>query len=133
MHQQHLSQAEPSLIALLYQQHASTLFLFVRRHIFSLEDAEDITLEVFLAALEQKETLSTMSDTVRLAWLRRVAHNKIVDYYRRSASRRAASLEEANDLLDEGEQSEPEPVALRSEEYTLLCQHVAALPKRWLQ
>jgi RNA polymerase sigma factor (sigma-70 family) len=126
MQQQRSPQANTSLVALLYQRHASTIFLSVRRHIFSLEDAEDITLEVFLAALEQEELLTGMSDDVRIAWLRRVAHNKIVDHYRRSAHRQATTLEEVISLLDD-ENSEPELMALRSEEYALLRRHLATL------
>ncbi len=128
MQQQRLLQLDTSLVALLYQQHASTIFLFVRRHIFSLEDAEDITLEIFLAALEQEETLRGMSDDVRLAWLRRVAHNKIVDHYRRAARRQVAPLEEASEMFDEDEASLPEPLALRSEEYALLRRRLSTLP-----
>lgn len=128
MQPQRLLQADTSLVAMLYQRHASTIFLQVRRHIFSLEDAEDITLEIFLAAVEQEGTLRGLSDEMCLAWLRRVAHNKIVDHYRRSAVRQAAPLEEASMLLDEDENRAPEPVALRSEEYALLRRRLAALP-----
>ena len=75
MQQQRSLQVGASPVALLYQRHASTIFLSIRRHIFSLEDAEDITLEVFLAALEHEEMLAGLSDDLCLAWLRRVAHN----------------------------------------------------------
>ncbi|HEX7735846.1 MAG TPA: RNA polymerase sigma factor [Ktedonobacteraceae bacterium] len=127
--QQHQSlQVDTSLVAQLYQRHASTIFLQVRRQVFSLEDAEDITLEIFLAAVEQKEMLRGLNDEARLAWLRRVAHNKVVDHYRRSARRPLAPLEEADGLLDEDENRAPEPVALRSEEYALLRSRLATLP-----
>jgi len=128
MQQQRSPQVDTSLVALLYQRHASPIFRFVRRHILSLEDAEDITLEVFLAAIEQEKTLSEMNDEARLGWLRRVAHNKIVDHYRRSSYRQAAPLEEADDLFDENESHAPEPVALLSEEYALLRSRLATLP-----
>lgn len=128
MQHQRSPQVDTSLVALLYQQHASTIFLYVRRHIFSLEDAEDITLEIFLAAVEQEKMLATLTDDARLAWLRRVAHNKIVDHYRRSTLRQSAPLEAASSLLDEDENRAPEPVALRSEEYALLRRRLAALP-----
>lgn len=128
MQQQRPLQEGTSPVALLYQRHASTIFLSIRRQIFSLEDAEDITLEVFLAALEQEQMLAGLNDTLQLAWLRRVAHNKIVDHYRRSIHRKAVALEEVNEMLDDDENKEPEPVLLRREEYALLRRRLANLP-----
>jgi len=128
MQQQRSFQEGTSLVALLYQRHASTIFLSVRRHIFSLEDAEDITLEVFLAALEQEVVLAGLSDPLQLAWLRRVAHNKVVDHYRRSIHRQAVALEAIDEMFDEDETRAPEPVLLRHEEYALLRRRLANLP-----
>lgn len=128
MQQQRLLQGDSSRVALLYQRHASTIFLSIRRHIFSLEDAEDITLEVFLAAVEHEETLAGLNDDLQLAWLRRVAHNKMVDHYRRSVHRQAMALEEITDMFDDDENGEPEPALLRREEYALLRRRLASLP-----
>lgn len=128
MQQQRSLQGDASLVALLYQRHASPIFRLVRRHIFSLEDAEDITLDIFLAAVEHEEALGEMSEEMCLAWLRRVAHNKIVDHYRRSTHRQAAPLDEASNLFDENESHAPESVALRNEEHALLRSRLATLP-----
>jgi RNA polymerase sigma-70 factor (ECF subfamily) len=130
MQHQRSLQVGTSQVALLYQRHASTIFLSVRRQIFSVEDAEDITLEVFLAAVEQEEMLANLNDTLQLAWLRRVAHNKVVDHYRRSARRQAVTLEEVGEMLDDDEGQEPEPVLLRREEYALLRRRLANLPQQ---
>lgn len=127
MQQHPLLQVDASLVTQLYQRHASTIFLQVRRQLFSREDAEDITLEIFLAAVEQEEMLRGLDDETRLAWLRRVARNKVVDHYRRSAQRQAAPLEDADGLLDEDENRAPESVVLRSEEYALLRRRLAGL------
>jgi RNA polymerase sigma-70 factor (ECF subfamily) len=128
MQQQSLPQEDTSLVAQLYQLYASTIFHIVRRHIFSYEDAEDITLEIFQAAFEKEEMLREMNDDARLAWLRRVAHNKIVDHYRRSTHRQGVPLIEANDLLDENENRMPDVVLLRREENALLRSRLATLP-----
>ncbi len=77
-------------------------------------------LEVFLAAVEHEETRAGLGDDLQLTWLRRVAHNKIVDHYRRSLQRQAVALDEITELLDDDESREPEPVLLRREEYALL-------------
>lgn len=61
----------------LFDLYGQAIFAYVRLHTPSREDAEDMTLEVFTAALEN-DNLSGLQDSERLAWLRRVAHNKLV-------------------------------------------------------
>lgn len=72
--------------ALLYQRYAPAIFAYLRLHISIWEDAEDVLLEVFLAALED-DRLEAVPEDERLAWLRGVAHHKLVDYYRRHTRR----------------------------------------------
>jgi DNA-directed RNA polymerase specialized sigma24 family protein len=47
---------DDAFIVRLYQQHALSLMTYVRRHVSSREDAEDIVLEVFLAALKRERS-----------------------------------------------------------------------------
>ena len=92
-----------SFIARLYQRSAPELLQYIRRHVPTQEDAEDVLLEVFTAALE-KPDLSTMSQQEQLAWLRRVAHNKFVDFYRRSTRQTSIPLQDLqHELYDEDE------------------------------
>lgn len=111
----------------LYQRHAHTLLVFIRRYASTREDAEDILLEVFLAAAEQ-QAFAGMSEGERLAWLRRVAHNKCIDAYRRVQRHPTLPLEEvAGHVYDE--EHGPEQLALRTEEHRLLRDHLARLPE----
>jgi len=118
-----------SHIAGLYQRSAPELLLYIRRHIHSQEDAEDVLLEVFVAAME-KPRLSNMGEQEQLAWLRRVAHNKCVDFHRRSIRRSSIPLEDVQQqLYDEHILHTPELVALEHEEHALLRTQLAALPQ----
>ncbi len=63
-----------SAAAALYARYARAIFAYLRLHTPSREDAEDLTLEVFLATLEYNP-LSGLSDDEQLAWLPRVARN----------------------------------------------------------
>jgi len=103
---------------------------YVRRHVPAREDAEDIVLEVFLAVLEHKE-LAQLSEPEQLAWLRRVAHHKFVDYHRRSARRSAVPLEEAADTLLTDEDAGPDQLAVRREEDVLLRERLTQLPEHY--
>jgi DNA-directed RNA polymerase specialized sigma24 family protein len=75
--------------ALLYRRHASTIFAYLRLHAPPREDAEDLLEEVFLAALERDNPMkffqgAKSAEEEQRAWLRSVARNKLVDFYRRS-------------------------------------------------
>ena len=124
------SEFDDPLIVRLYQQHALTLMTYVRRHVPSREDAEDIVLDVFLAALKQQK-LSRVSAEKQLARLQRVAYYKCVNEQRRAASRRAVSLEEAAETLLADETQIPDRLAVRNEEEVLLRQQLGQLPAQY--
>ena len=76
----------------LYQTYAPMIFGYLRRQTPSREDAEDLTLDVFLAAFE-RGGLAVLPEDEQVAWLRQVARYKLTDYYRRRARRSSASLD----------------------------------------
>lgn len=110
----------------IYQRHWQVVFTAIRQFIPSREDAEDILLEVFLAAVEN-QTLPTMSEAHQQAWLRRVAYNKCMDFHRRTARRPGLSLEGYGETLSGQEDLVPEQIALRQEEVNQLREHLALL------
>jgi RNA polymerase sigma factor (sigma-70 family) len=122
-----------SQIARLYQQHALSIMIYVHRHVSSREDAEDIVLEVFLAALDQKNlvTLAYLDEQKQLTWLRGVAYHKCIDYQRRAMRRAVVPLEEAGETLFSDERHSPEQLALRHEEDTLLRERLHQLPEHY--
>jgi RNA polymerase sigma-70 factor (ECF subfamily) len=67
----------------LYFRHANTVFRFIFAHVSDLQDAEDLTSEVFYRAWR---TVSNYRDqgVPFLAYLFRIARNVLVDFYRRS-------------------------------------------------
>jgi RNA polymerase sigma-70 factor (ECF subfamily) len=116
----------------LYERYAPTILSYLRRHVSSDEDAEDLLLEVFLAVLENANFWA-LDEASQLAWLRRVAHNKYIDLYRKNSRRPVQSLEkmmETTPFYDESSGA-PELSALRGEEYMLLREHLARLPEQY--
>jgi RNA polymerase sigma factor (sigma-70 family) len=110
----------------LYDRYAASIFAYARLHTNSWEDAEDLTLEVFLAALEH-DNLSWLADVQQLVWLRQVAHNKLVDHYRRSPRLPMVPLEQVIEAVQHDEALTPEQLALRSEELERLYKAVRSL------
>ena len=118
---------DDSPLATLYLQHAPTIFAYLRLHAASREDAEDILLEVFLEALEYG-SLAERSENTQRAWLRSVAHHKMVDRYRQVTRHRSVALEHVAETLYEDEALSPEQKALQQEEYEQVSMTVKRLP-----
>jgi RNA polymerase sigma factor (sigma-70 family) len=79
---------DDSLCAQLYRRYAPGILAYLRRHLPTQEDAEDLLLEVFLAALEYEPRLASLSEDEHRAWLGTVARNKVIDHHRRAGRRR---------------------------------------------
>jgi RNA polymerase sigma factor (sigma-70 family) len=122
------TRAEPEIssIAALYDRNAHIILNYISRYISSREDVDDMVLDVFLAALE-KQVWITWSDGEQLAWLRRIAYNKAVDYYRRTNRHPSVALEHIASTLYDDDEFMPESVALRNEDYALLHAHLSNL------
>ncbi len=76
--------ARDEVDAALYDRFALTIFTYLGQQVSNEQDAEDLVLEVFLAAFNN-EALSSLPAERQLAWLLRVARNKVVDRYRHLA------------------------------------------------
>lgn len=114
-------------IAELYERHWLTILLFIRQYLPRREDAEDVLLATFLAAMES-EKFFTLEAERQLLWLRRVAHNKAIDFHRGAARHRVVPLDDATEMLFADEDFAPEQIAARGEEYAQLQAHIAKLP-----
>jgi RNA polymerase sigma-70 factor (ECF subfamily) len=123
---------DPEDDAALYDRYGGAIFAYVRLQITSREDAEDLTLEVFTLALEH-DNLTSLEEGEKLAWLRRVAHNKIIDSYRRATRRPVVELEKVREMLFEDEAGSPEQMALQREVYTQLHRTIQRLPQQQQQ
>lgn len=68
-----------------YQQERGKLFSYIRSKISDSEEAEDILQEVFCQALRSPNVTDSVDNL--LGWLYTVAHNRIIDWYRRKKHR----------------------------------------------
>ena len=116
-----------SEMALLYSKYAPGLLGYARMHIASQEDAEDLVVEVFLAAIENAK-FATLPEKAQQLWLWRVARNKVIDVYRRAKNRQNTSIDQLTEHLFEDEGFSPENSALRQEDYMDLYAHLQSLP-----
>ena len=64
----------------VYDEHVVGIYRFIYARVGNHPDAEDLTAQVFVRAVEQLDT--TRDPRQMAAWLYRVAHNAIADYWR---------------------------------------------------
>lgn len=114
--------------SVLYQRHAHTILLFLRTKV-PLEDAEDLLLEVLLAAVKTQAPLH-LPEPEQRAWLLRVAYNKLIDHRRRKARRPEVTLDNTiTEALFEDDDEGPEQALLRNEAVALLHERLTTLPQ----
>ena len=124
------AEREKTPLGILYQRYHATILAYIRRQVAQVEDAEDVLLEVFVAALEN-DALTHLDVGQKLAWLRRVAHNKCIDLYRRKSHNTDVSLEKVAEIVSVDETLAPDQLAVRNEEHTLLRQQIGYSPTNW--
>ena len=107
----HMAQVEQEM-ALLYRKYAPAMLTYVRMRVPSPEDAEDLVVEVFLAALENAK-FAVLSEKAKQLWLWRVTRNKVIDVYRRAKTRQSVILDHVAESLFEDEMFSPEYTTLR--------------------
>jgi RNA polymerase sigma-70 factor, ECF subfamily len=115
----YMDDVDEQRVASLYQQHAPGIFTYLRLHLRSREDAEDVLAEVFLRSFENASFRQLAEPQQRL-WLWRVARNKLADYYRVAARRQTVDLAALAEEIYDDEELSPERLAERGEEYLRL-------------
>ena len=95
MQQLNADEAQRGIDITLYDRYASTVFAYLYQQVSSQQDAEDLLLEVFMAA-HNSETFFGITTKRQLAWLRRVARNKVVDRYRHATPLRGTGFHSPN-------------------------------------
>jgi len=107
-----------------YDRFAAIIFQYLLQQMSNVQDAEDILLEVFVAALQDK-SLSNLSSGRQLAWLKSVARNKVIDRYRHVGLLNLLPIEQALELKDTA--LTPEEYTEQKENYDRLYQSIAQL------
>ena len=108
----------------LYRRFASTIFTYLSWQVASQQDAEDLLLEVFLSA-SKEAMLEELPEERQLAWLRRVARNKVIDHHRHQGLISWLPLAQASEMEDEN--LTPEEWLEQQEKYTWLDQAMKQL------
>ncbi len=72
---------EPQAVSDFYKANYGRIFNYLLKRLPTKEDAEDLTNDVFFQSIDSLQLLK--KDGNLEAWLFKIAHNKMVDYYRK--------------------------------------------------
>ncbi|UCC60964.1 MAG: sigma-70 family RNA polymerase sigma factor [Dehalococcoidia bacterium] len=92
---------DPEAWARIYEEFFPRIYRFIALKVRNRTEAEDLTEQVFLKALEASPSFKWRGAPIS-SWLFRIAHNQVIDYYRTDKSRRLLPLDEslASDGID---------------------------------
>ena len=68
---------------LLYERHLDAIYRYIYFRVANAADAEDLTEEVFIRAWEAISAFDSAGQGSFLSWIYRIAHNRVVDHYRK--------------------------------------------------
>ena len=95
-------------------QHLRRIFVQIYRIVGNVADAQDLTQEAFIKALQHQEQLKDEQKAAH--WLSRIATNTAIDFLRRNSRATFCEIEEA----PESHAESPEQLLLRSEHRSYL-------------
>lgn len=108
------------------QQHLRRIFLLIYRMVGNVDDAQDLTQETFIKALQRQTQLKDLERAGH--WLSRIASNTAIDFLRRN--KRYAMSDSAELAEMRSRYESPEESMLRGEYRTHLDGGLAALTER---
>ena len=80
-------------LAAIYDEFQQPIYRYIYRQVGDVEVARDLTADVFQRFLQALQKNQGPDDQLK-AWLYRVAHNSVIDYYRRRQHRQHLPLDE---------------------------------------
>ena len=109
------------------QQHLRRIFLLIYRIVGNVDDAQDLTQETFIKALQRQRQLKDLEKAS--GWLSRIAANTAIDFLRKNKRFAVADVSEFAETRSSGLDS-PEQSLLRGERKLQLDGGLATLTAR---
>ena len=104
---------------ILYERYAPAIFRYLYAHLLNRMDAEDLTGEVFLKTWQSLSGYRQRG-TPFLAFLFRIAHNALIDHFRRARQRDQQSMTDLEEVLKDANPGPAELTGTRLEHQELL-------------
>jgi RNA polymerase sigma-70 factor (ECF subfamily) len=95
------------------QDNMRRVFLLIYRIVGNVADAQDLTQEAFIKALQRQDQLKDLEKAAH--WLSRIASNTAIDFLRRSGRVNFSDLEDLPEPVKKCKLENPEQLVLRGE------------------
>jgi RNA polymerase sigma-70 factor, ECF subfamily len=110
------------------QENLRRVFLLIYRIVGNIDDAQDLTQETFIKALQNRSQLKELDKAAH--WLSRIASNTAIDFLRRNRRAAYGDVAELTGPVAIAPGDSPEKTLLRSEHKTHLDGGLATLTER---
>ena len=99
-------------------EHLRRIFLQIYHRVGNVADAQDLTQETFIKALQRQDQLKNLDKAAH--WLSRIASNTAIDFLRRNNRVSFCEVDEVTELLTAAPGESPEQRVLRTERQAML-------------
>ncbi len=110
------------------EMHMKRVFVLVYRVVGNVADAQDLTQDVFIKALQREDQLRDGEKAAQ--WLSRIAANTAIDFLRRKGRATLSTIEELPELPDSGRMANPERILLSAESHQIFQDALQTLTPR---
>ncbi|MDZ7637762.1 MAG: sigma-70 family RNA polymerase sigma factor [Bryobacterales bacterium] len=110
------------------EMHMRRVFVLVYRVVGNVADAQDLTQDVFIKALQREEQLRDEEKAVQ--WLSRIAANTAIDFLRRRGRAVHCAVEDLPELADPSRFANPERILLGAESHQIFQDALQTLTSR---
>lgn len=116
------------LQARFVQENLRRIFLQIFRIVNNVDDAQDLTQETFIKALQRQEQIKDLEKAAH--WLSRIATNTAIDFLRRHGRLNMSEISEISEPLVAEPERSPERILLRAEHSAYLQDGLRTLSDR---
>ncbi|MBI5301707.1 MAG: sigma-70 family RNA polymerase sigma factor [Chloroflexi bacterium] len=117
---------DPDAFGVLYEQNVDRIFSYIVYRVGDAREAEDLTARVFFRALARIRDYRQRGIPF-IAWLYRIAHNLVANWYRDTSRRRDIRLDDA--VMVAEKHAGPEHLAERNDQARALLDVIRRLPE----
>ena len=92
------AQVDADAFSELYELYFPKIYAYVSWRVGGESDAEDVVSDIFMKALVQLKTFKAKENASFSSWLYRIAHNTVIDFYRKNKRRITVDLEDVPEM-----------------------------------
>lgn len=119
------AKTDPAAFGILYERYVARIYSYIYHHTGNHQDAEDLTAKTFYRALDGIKRYRERGLPFS-AWLFRIAHNVVVNWYRERSRHPVVPLDER--FQSDAEAVEPHVALEKREEREALLKAIRLLP-----